>query len=98
MIVTIIPTWDEFIQGESSTTHLAHHDLPTFIKKPVFTKSHHWFRKTSAKLTSNFIFLQAINYMIVAFCAYSGEISFLGILGDYTKYALHFSGEVYTTG
>ena len=64
----------------------------------MFTKSHLWFRKASAKLTSNFIFLQAINYMIVAFCAYSGEISFLGILGDYTKYALHFSGEVYTTG
>ena len=89
---------DWFIQGESSTTHLAQHDLPTFIDKPVFTKSLHWFRKTSAKLTPKLLLLQAINYMIVAFCAYSGEISFLGILGDYTKYALHFSGEVYTTG
>ena len=36
--------------------------------------------------------------MIVVFCAYSGDISFLGLLGDYSKYALNFAEDIYTTG
>ena len=44
------------------------------------------------------IFLQALNYMIVVFCAYSGDVSSLGLLGDYSKYALNFSEDIYTTG
>ena len=36
--------------------------------------------------------------MIAVFCAFSGDISLLGLLGDYSKYALHFSEDTYTSG
>ena len=42
--------------------------------------------------------LQAINYLLAAFCAYAGHVAYLGNLGDYAKYALGFSDEIYTTG
>ena len=54
---------------------------------------------TCMQIYSKFLIIcQDLNYAIVTFFAYSGEVLLLGMLGDYSKYALHLSIDVYTSG